>query len=107
MVITQGEQAQRVLDEDFPEREIDVRDLLTPANTISGVQVFDWLTMDWLTTVSVRYLTGIRVADRNIFALHAPHPSDPAWQTFEQLHLPICAWLIRELLSRSKASAPR
>lgn len=102
LIITHGEPAQRVLDEDFPEREVDVEGLLTPANRITTVPVFDWLTLDWLTTVAARYLSGVRVADHNIYALHTPHPSDSAWQTFEQLHLPICAWLLRELMGNRK-----
>ncbi len=103
IIVTQGEPAQRILDEDFPEREIDIAGLLAPANAIGQVPVFDWLTMDWLATVAARYLTCVRVAGRNVFALHTPRPGGEMWRMFEQLHLPICAWLLRELLGRKSA----
>jgi hypothetical protein len=92
LIVTQGEPAQRVLDEDFPEREVDVTGLLAPANTVGSAPLFDFLTLDWLTTVSGRYLTCVRVAERNVYALHTPNPSDPLgrWLEFEKLHLPIC-----------------
>ena len=99
LVVTIGKRTQPVLSE-FPTRDVDVNGLLTLANEAGDTQVFDFNTLDWLTTVSARYLSGLSIGEHNAIALHVPRPSDPAWEQFSQLHLPVCAWLVRELVSR-------
>jgi hypothetical protein len=102
VLISQGERAKLLLDRSYPTSLVDVTGLLSPANAVGPVPVFDGLTVDWLEAVSMRYLASIRLGNRDAIALFAPHPGEAAqkWRMFEQLHMPICAWLIQEWFAR-------
>ncbi len=104
IVVTLGEEAKSFLEQNYSEKGVDIHELLSPANALGAEPVFDGLTLDWLEAVALRYLSKVKFADRDIFVLHAPHPEDAPdpWKMFEQLHLPICTWLIQELLSHRK-----